>query len=642
MDDDDLGGVRRSSGLLLPRARGLFAGFLLLLSFAQLLEVVDADTPWFPDRAASLLALFVVVAWGVLVLRTRRASVLADVVLVAVVTALGLGLGRNGAMLVTLLGVVPLRALHSSRGRVTTVVAGLLVGFGLVTWVHHGVDRVIDLGLVVVVVGLAAFAATLRRLAEVLAEHDLQAHLDGVATAAAASLVAATSVSDVDEVERGALDRIRTLRTGATEDPTSVRLRMIEVPGRLEELGAAVEGTGPVASVLRRLVNDVRLARERVRSEARYRAIAEESRDGIYLRDLPPDPAFRYLNPAAEALLGVSARQVADDPGVVRLLLDPDDHAELVARLTSVIDEPVSVRLCLSDERVRWVSVQERLIDVGDETRTVLGTVRDVTRQLEAEEALRRVVERERAAADELRHLDAMRATFLQAVSHELRTPLSAVIGAAQTLDAHGDRMQDEQRGRMLDIVRRQSARLERLLTDLLDVDRLSHGAIVPDRRPVDLLAMAERVAAGVDGSERITVVGDPVVVAVDGPQVERIIDNLLRNAIRHTPPDSTVTCWVTADGSGAELVVEDDGPGVPDGLKGELFQAFVQGPRVGSSASPGTGIGLALVQALSELHGGHAWVEDRVGGGARFCVSLPGPEVEATEALVGTHRRLP
>ncbi len=101
-----------------------------------------------------------------------------------------------------------------------------------------------------------------------------------------------------------------------------------------------------------------------------------------------------------------------------------------------MLDDPVEVRLCRPDGEVRWIALQERLVGVEAGARTVIGTLRDVTRQQETEAALQRVIERERAAADELRHLDAMKSTFLQAVSHELRTPLSAVIGAAQTLDA--------------------------------------------------------------------------------------------------------------------------------------------------------------------------------------------------------------
>lgn len=116
----------------------------------------------------------------------------------------------------------------------------------------------------------------------------------------------------------------------------------------------------------------------------------------------------------------------------------------------------------------------------------------------------------------------------------------------------------------------------------------------------------------------------DPVVLPVDARIVGRIVDNLLRNAVRHTPPRTTIRLLVRATADGGILVVEDDGPGVPDDLKQAIFDPFRQGPKAVKAARPGTGIGLHLVRMFTELHDGRAWVEDRPGGGARFVVFFP------------------
>src|SRR5207249_6664638 len=99
---------------------------------------------------------------------------------------------------------------------------------------------------------------------------------------------------------------------------------------------------------------------------------------------------------------------------------------------------------------------------------------------------------------------------------------------------------------------------------------------------------------------------------------------NLLSNAVRHTPPNSSIWLCAELHDRGIRISVEDSGPGVPVELRDQLFGAFVRGPR-SSAHSPGVGIGLSLVSKFAQLHGGRAWVENRPGGGASFRVYLPG-----------------
>jgi signal transduction histidine kinase len=99
------------------------------------------------------------------------------------------------------------------------------------------------------------------------------------------------------------------------------------------------------------------------------------------------------------------------------------------------------------------------------------------------------------------------------------------------------------------------------------------------------------------------------------------MVENLLANAARHTRKGSNVWVRVKHHDAGATIVVEDDGPGVPDELREQIFEPFRRGP---GQLQPGSGIGLSLVARFAELHGGHAWVEERAGGGASFRVFLP------------------
>jgi signal transduction histidine kinase len=111
----------------------------------------------------------------------------------------------------------------------------------------------------------------------------------------------------------------------------------------------------------------------------------------------------------------------------------------------------------------------------------------------------------------------------------------------------------------------------------------------------------------------------------VDASKLERIVENLVANALRHTPAGAKVWVRTRPHDGGGLVVVEDDGPGVLEELREAVFEPFRQGPSP-SSHSPGVGIGLALVASFAELHHGRAWVEERPGGGASFHVFLPGP----------------
>ena len=125
-----------------------------------------------------------------------------------------------------------------------------------------------------------------------------------------------------------------------------------------------------------------------------------------------------------------------------------------------------------------------------------------------------------------------------------------------------------------------------------------------------------------------VAVAADHVLAAIDRPKVERILENLLSNAAKYTPPDTPIRLRVDRTDSGVLLCVDDRGPGVADDIKAAIFEPFHRGDH--ADRAPGTGIGLTLVARFSELHGGRAWVEDRLGGGSSFRVFLP---VDASEA---------
>jgi PAS domain S-box-containing protein len=258
-----------------------------------------------------------------------------------------------------------------------------------------------------------------------------------------------------------------------------------------------------------------------------------------------------------------------------------------------------------------------------------LVVTRDVTERRRVERQLRDSLELEQAATRNLRAVDQMKSTFLQAVSHDLRTPLASVLGIAITLQSQRLELDSDDAVDLLQRLSKSARKMDRLLNDLLDLDRLAQPMVSPERRPVDLGELVARVVGEANlellALRPVKVDACTLPLEVDPPKVERIVENLLANAARHTPPGTPVWVTVRRRDDGALLMVEDAGPGVPIELREEIFQPFRQGPRPASHA-PGLGVGLALVRVFAQLHGGRAWVEERQGNGASFQVLLPFP----------------
>lgn len=257
------------------------------------------------------------------------------------------------------------------------------------------------------------------------------------------------------------------------------------------------------------------------------------------------------------------------------------------------------------------------LHDLGESFNEMVG----VRRQAEA--ALVKAFKGEQKVAEQLREIDQMRNAFLMAISHELRTPLTSVVGYSTLLKESIEDMTAEDVRVCVNAMASQSKRLERLLVDLLDIERMARGTLQPTLKDTEVRETVRTVLHNMNVAGRVTMdVKGPAHACIDAALVERMLENLISNALKHTPADARI--WVRAvrrDGE-LRLTVEDNGPGVPDEIKERIFEPFEQGEV--PEHAPGTGVGLTLVSQFAKLHGGRAWVEDRRGGGASFRVVLP------------------
>jgi signal transduction histidine kinase len=230
----------------------------------------------------------------------------------------------------------------------------------------------------------------------------------------------------------------------------------------------------------------------------------------------------------------------------------------------------------------------------------------------------------EREAHKNMREINALKDSLLVAVSHELRTPLTSIIGFASTLEERGDALDEVTRKQMLKHLSEQSLRLDILLQDLLDLDRIRRGILSPSLELINIADLVNRVIAAMHvESHHIDATLADVSIMIDRAKVERIVENLVTNALKYTPTGTTITVSVSCDGAGAVLAVEDCGTGIPEALRESIFEPFNRGGNE-SSHAPGTGIGLSLVRQYADLHGGRSWVESSSAGGASFRVFFP------------------
>jgi two-component system, OmpR family, sensor histidine kinase KdpD len=227
-------------------------------------------------------------------------------------------------------------------------------------------------------------------------------------------------------------------------------------------------------------------------------------------------------------------------------------------------------------------------------------------------------LEAEALEAETLRRSDALKTALLRAVSHDLRSPLTAILASAGALSNRELRLDEADRDGLIDAISAEATRLDRLVGNLLDLSRLEAGAL--ERHP-ELWSVDELVGQAIDaigGGERVVVDLDPESppVRVDAGQIERVLANLIENALRYSPPGSRVGVRVEHGATELRIHVVDAGPGIDDAERELVFQPFRHGERGGA------GLGLAIARGFAEANGGRVWAQ-REGTGGHFVLAL-------------------
>ncbi len=380
-----------------------------------------------------------------------------------------------------------------------------------------------------------------------------------------------------------------------------------------QELSASLTAERTTLSARNEALEHEAAQRQRAEAEQRFQAqLLEAVGEAVIATD--SNGVVQYVNPAAERLYGWPANEVLGRP--VLEVAGPEMTRD---RAEAILDQVRSGQTWVGELQVprhdgttfpMLVSSAPYFADDGG----LAGLIAVATDVSELRETI-----------DKLARSEEIRIAFLRATSHELRTPLTAIFGLTETLQEYGHQIEPKMRADLVDRLVVNAGRLDRLITDLLDVDRLASGMVTANCQQHDVRDLVLRVLAEVDDGGRHLETDLALVSAhVDAPKVERVVANLVWNALRHCPVGGTVKVTLERTGGSLLLRVEDDGPGIdPDYLE-LIFEPFVQGPDRHRDAKPGTGLGLALAREFVRLHDGEITAANRPEGGARFEVRLP------------------
>lgn len=231
-----------------------------------------------------------------------------------------------------------------------------------------------------------------------------------------------------------------------------------------------------------------------------------------------------------------------------------------------------------------------------------------------------RLGQQQRSRAASLAAYDVARATMLRIVSHDLRGPLGTILGSATTLLERLPELPPAAVRELVAAQRRQAENLLQLVDDVLATERVAAGGLRLDREETELRSLVDDVVGALgEAGERVVVTGGPVTVEVDPALLQRAIENLIANALRHSGGRIRVDIG-DDDGGRIQITVSDRGDGIPEELLGSVFDAFVQNDETGGTA----GLGLSLTRALVRAHDGEVTAANQREGGAEFTITLP------------------
>jgi PAS domain S-box-containing protein len=420
-------------------------------------------------------------------------------------------------------------------------------------------------------------------------------------------------------------------------DGTEREVEMTRVP-------LTVEGETYFCGIVRDLTELERAQAAVAASERRFRMLAQLAPVGIVQTDA--SGACVFVNERWCALTGLTEQDAAAANWAQ--FLHPEDIPRLEREWTRAAEHGaelrIDCRLLPAGGGEVWVHAAAMPLPGPDGQPTgYLAALTNISDRKRAEAAQERLLAAELAARElaelargqleeqnaALREFDEAKTQFLATVSHELRTPLSSIVSFVELIKDSGERLTEDTVG-SLDVIQRNANRLLRLVGDLLLLSRIEADSMPLELEPVSIPGLVEQVGrsaapgAAKQGVQIEVSAQDGPPVQADETRLQQVFDNLVSNAVKFTGAGGAVRIAARHDDSTWQIAIEDSGIGIPPAELDHIFDRFVRGSNARTGGLPGTGLGLSVVKATTELHGGRVEAESTVGSGTTFRVYLP------------------
>ena len=532
------------------------------------------------------------------------------------------------------------KRVRDGEGRVEREVQSAEGKWYLVRLLPYRVSDVIE-GVVITLTDATALAAAKARARQLLAIVDSSADaiisydLKGIVTSwnsaaerlygyRAEEIIGHSILEIVPEEERASIDATIVGATAGASIVNTAAVRRAK-GGELIDIAKTVspvrDASGAVVGIAT-IDRDVRAQKELERrlreSERRYADLYDEAPDMYMSIDARSGRIVEH-NETFRRVTGYGAQEV--DAMHALDLFVPESQDEARRCLAAMrAGEPVKdllLRIRRKDGSALDATLSSSaVLDAGGSVIRTRSILRDVTER--------------RLAEEKLAEAAAMREQFLAMVSHELRSPLHAMNAALQIIDS--PQADDSQRKRSEGVVRRQTRQMVRLVDDLLDVSRITHGKLVFERGPLDLadIARAAVEAAAPGFAEKgVKLLTEGLEQSLptfgDEGRLQQVVTNLLQNALRYTPAGRRVWVRASRDDGHATVEVADEGRGIAPESIGSIFGMFAQSRQGLARTEGGLGLGLTIAERIVAAHRGRIdAASDGVGRGARFTVTLP------------------